>query len=342
MVNWRDPDTVKAEELALIKFIHVIGGIYIWEFITCLGFEYSVITRKRKFTWSFPLYLGCRWSPLFAITSQFVGFDVSRKIDCQAWVILAFMLGYLSFVFASALIILRIAVLWNRNKIIIAFACIVWIGDAATYVYSLTTLRSAWDERSCTVLHTDHSRIGVLSTFTTDLILLVLMLTGLMRWKNAPSTRGVWQLLRMQCFTWIVIVTLAELPPTVFILLNLNDPFNLIFQNLAREPAASKLRSSSLTVMFCTQVVITALGAARIHRGLVDHPPFNGSAEVVGGTKWANEPNSKPVSPFSHQSHRTKRQHDAEGGSVVLDTLPVTTSVSEVHKAETFEGGNVV
>ncbi len=90
-------------------------------------------------------------------------------------------------------------------------------------------------------------------------------------------------------------------------------------------------------------MIITALGAARIHRGLVDYPAFNGSPQVVNGIERANEPDSELVSPFSHQSHQPKRLPDAEGGSVVvLDTLPITTSGSEVHRAETFEGGNVV
>lgn len=62
----------------------------------------------------------------------------------------------------------------------------------------MVPLRSAWTGSSCTILHTNHSRISVLSAFTTDIILLVLMLTGLMRWKNAPSSSGVWRLLRNQ------------------------------------------------------------------------------------------------------------------------------------------------
>ncbi|KAH9036730.1 hypothetical protein EDB83DRAFT_2414187 [Lactarius deliciosus] len=64
-----------------MRVVHVIGGIYIS--VLYLGFEYSVITKKRKFTWPFLLYLGCRWCPLFSIMFQFLGLDVSHKIDCQ-------------------------------------------------------------------------------------------------------------------------------------------------------------------------------------------------------------------------------------------------------------------
>ncbi|KAH9001600.1 hypothetical protein EDB92DRAFT_2110559 [Lactarius akahatsu] len=315
MVDWHDSATVAAEEHALVKLVHVIGGIYIWEIVSRLGFEYSVISKKRKFTWSFLLYLGCRWCPLFAVALQFLGFDVSHEIDCHACAVLSFMSAYLSFMCTSALIILRVAVLWNRSKIIIAFTCAVWIGNTATYAYSLTTLRSAWTGKHCSILHTDHSRISVLSTFTTDLILLVLMLAGLRRWKNAPKSCGVWRLLRTQGLIWVMVVTLAELPPTVFIFLNLNDPMNLIFQHFA--------------------LIIVPLSAARLYRGLIDYPS-NGLVTVV------NEPLGEHSTPFSHQTYRTKQKHDSEGGSVVLDILPVKTSGSEVPKGETSEGGNVV
>ncbi|KAH8982680.1 hypothetical protein EDB92DRAFT_2117705 [Lactarius akahatsu] len=315
MVNWLDPATVFAEEVTLVKLVHVIGGIYIWEIVSCLDFEYSVISKKRKFTWSFLLYLGCRWCPLLAVALQFLGFDVSHKINCQACAVLSFMFAYLSFMCTSALIILRVTVLWNHSKIIIALTCAVWIGNTANYAYSLTTLRAAWTGSLCAIFHTVDGRISVLSTFTTDLILLVLMLTGLKRWKNAPKSGGVWQLLCTQGLIWVIIVTLAEVPPTVFILLNLNDPMNLIFQAFA--------------------LIITPLGAARLYRELIDYPTSNGVVKVV----TSGGPHGEHSSPFSHQTYSTKIQHDAEGGSVVLE---VKTSDSEVPKGETFEGGNIV
>ncbi|KAH8990640.1 hypothetical protein EDB86DRAFT_3244825 [Lactarius hatsudake] len=357
MVDWRRPATVLAEDssfiffgtrglvahpdcsdcatVALVKLVHVFGGVYIWEIVSCLDFEYSFISKKRKFTWSFLLYLGCRWFPLFAIALQFLGFDVPHKINCQACAIFSFvrchvssechfldrvatsqMFSYLSFMCTSALIILRIAVLWNHNKIIIAFICAVWIGNTAIYAYSLITLRSIWIGILCAILHTHHSRISVLSTLTTDIVLLVLMLAGLKRWKNAPKSGGVWQLLRTQGLIWVLIVTLVEVPPAVFISLDLNDAMNMTFQAFA--------------------LIISPLGAARLFRELIDYPTSNGVVKVV------NEPHGEHSTPSSHQLHQTKKQNDSEDGTVVLDILPVRTSDSDVPKGETFEGGDIV
>ena len=109
------------------------------------------------------------------------------------------------------------AVLWGRNKIVMALACAVWLGNIAVYAYSMSvclpdssqaydldhfkgsvTLRSAWGGGTCMVSNTDDNKINVLSTFGTDVILLVLMLSGLMRWKNAPKSWGIWRVFRMQ------------------------------------------------------------------------------------------------------------------------------------------------
>jgi len=66
-----------------------------------------------------------------------VGLNVSREINCRAWVVMCFIFGYLSFGFASALIILRVIALWNWNKGVIAFASVSWLTNACAYVYSL-------------------------------------------------------------------------------------------------------------------------------------------------------------------------------------------------------------
>jgi hypothetical protein len=55
--------------------------------------------------------------------------------------------------------------------------------------------RAVWDDDagSCIVLRTERGRIGIFSTLMSDLVLLVLMLFGLLRWKDARRRRsGTW------------------------------------------------------------------------------------------------------------------------------------------------------
>ncbi|KAH8992171.1 hypothetical protein EDB92DRAFT_1816016 [Lactarius akahatsu] len=205
MTDWKSPAIVTAEFV-----FHAMGGVLIWEFLVNLGFDYSFFTGKRKFRSSFLLYLGARWFPLFAVVGILVGFDSANRIDCQAYVILVFIFSHLSFAFASALIVLRIAAIWGLNKIAISIASAAWLANTGSQIHI---------------------------TFITDFVLLALMLTGLLALEGHPSKR--WRLVDTG-LAWMIIVVVAEVPATVFILLNRN-------------------------------VIIMAIGASRVYRGLADY-----------------------------------------------------------------------
>jgi len=276
MNKWHDPARIIAEYFALAKFVHLLGGLYIWEFVTNLEYEYNIITGKRKLTRAFPLYLGCRWFPLLAIVVQFIGFDASTasyKDGCQAMVVMTFTFSYLSFLFSSALIILRISALWQHNKVVIALASAFWLTNLICSIYGVATYRGLWTGVVCAIQHTDHTKIGTFSTFFTDAALLVLMFIGVWRWEAPREKGGVWWLLYTQGLAWVIIITLAEVPPVVFIILDLNDTMNLMFLTPA--------------------LIITAIGAARIHRGLVNYPRANfPPMKPVNNKEWSRDAKS--------------------------------------------------
>jgi len=62
---------------------------------------------------------------------------------------------------------------------------------------------------------------------------------------------GLWRFLYYQGLFWLALVTLAEIPPTVFVILNLNDYLNLMFQ--------------------VPELIMMAVGASRIYRCLADY-----------------------------------------------------------------------
>ncbi|KAI0062711.1 hypothetical protein BV25DRAFT_600558 [Artomyces pyxidatus] len=231
MVNWNDPGTVASNYASLVKLTHVFGGIYIWEFYTHLDFDWSIVSGKRPYRWTFWLYLNCRLSGILALITMFAGFDVTHKINCQAWVTFAFSLGYSAFACASALIVLRIMAIWERRRPIVALAVAVWIINIAFIIRSIIVTRGAWNAEGhfCEVLNTSMSKENIIVTTMTDIILLLLMFFGLLRWRSVSGglVGGIWRLLYTQGIWWIVIVTVSEIPPCVLIILNLNDAFNL-------------------------------------------------------------------------------------------------------------------
>ncbi|KAH9173109.1 hypothetical protein EDB89DRAFT_2242500 [Lactarius sanguifluus] len=278
MTDWKSPAVAAADYFALLKLCHVMAGILIWEFVVYIGFEYSFFAGKRQFCSSFLLYLGARWFPMFAIIVILVGFDSANRINCQAYVISIFLFSYLSAISASALIGLRIAAIWGLNKIVVSIAFIAWLVQTGFLIHGVAVLRATWSGGICTITNPSKTRNNILVALVTDLVLLVLMFTGLLRWQNSRQRGSVWWLLYTQGLAWMIIVVVAEALITVFILLNLNDAMNLMFQ----VPAL-------LTLTIC---------ASRMYRGLADYFLHN-EANVHIGARL-----SKPrfLAPRSGQS----------------------------------------
>ncbi|KAH9026034.1 hypothetical protein EDB85DRAFT_196628 [Lactarius pseudohatsudake] len=261
------PVVITAEYFALIKLYHAIWGALIWEFVVNIGFEYSVFTGKRKFRSSFLLYLAARWCPLFCVITILVGFDPVNQVNCQAFVIFVFLFSHLSLACAEALIVMRIAAIWGLNKIAISIASAAWLADAGTLIHGVVVLHGTWSRDlpvgACIITNTVETRTNIIVSFVTDLVLLALMLTGLLRWDNARRKGGIWWLLFTQGVAWMIIVTVAEAPITVLILLNLNDPMNLMFQ--------------------LPSLVAMTIGASRVYRGLSDYVHKEGDIHMSRG-----------------------------------------------------------
>ncbi|KAI0259258.1 hypothetical protein BC834DRAFT_1045400 [Gloeopeniophorella convolvens] len=309
MVGWKDPARVAADYLALVKLVHVMTGISIWEILINLPFDLSIFTGKRRFRWTFMLYLGCRWSPIFCLTAMLVGFDVSHKINCMAWVVSVYSFAYLSFMFASALIVLRIAAIWGHNKFAVGLASATWLTSTGLYMRSTIMLRAVSNPQgsSCVTLNTGKNKVTVLVTVATDTILLGLMLGGLLRWTSEQHAGGTPRFLYNQGLVWLVVVALAEVPAAVFIMLDLNDPLNLMFT----VPA----------------VVIKALGAAHIYRALAEY-----SSQDIMCTTGADYGRASEQLVFARGAGGDSRLVPALGASSgqiltctvdVMDSLPV-------------------
>jgi len=230
MTNWHSPSLIFAENVAFVKLVHAVGGVYIWEFVWSLGYEYSIMTGRRKFTWSFLPYIAARWFALILTIVEFVALDTSLNMTCRAMMTSDFVLGSLTLLSASTLVILRAVALWEKSKVIIAMGCTLWLANATTYIYgiSISAFRGLQINGVCMFIRSSHASILVLSTFITDLILLALMLLGALRWRNSRRGR-VWWLLYRQGLAWVAIFTLAGLPGVIFVILDLNEPMYRMF-----------------------------------------------------------------------------------------------------------------
>ncbi|KAH9964913.1 hypothetical protein BC827DRAFT_1265599 [Russula dissimulans] len=207
MVNFHDPAVFLRDVAILKKLWHTTNGVYFWEFFTTLDYELSVLKGRRPYRWTIWIYSLTRVATLFAIIFNFIALDAMTPINCQGVLTFELTFSYLGVATASLLIVFRVV-----------------------------RLRSAWDPdlHSCTVLNTESNKLNITVTLISDIILLLTVLVGAFRLRRDGAGRsGIGLVLWNQGFIWLLLATAAEVPPTVLITLNLNDPLNLMFQQPA-------------------------------------------------------------------------------------------------------------
>ncbi|KAH9985895.1 hypothetical protein BJV74DRAFT_886143 [Russula compacta] len=288
MVNYEDPVVVELDIDAVKGLWHTISGIYIWEFITALDYEWNIIRGRRPYRWTIWLYSLTRLACLGAVVLLFVGMDVTTPYNChvcaeshlflvctltdydpKAWIVSGLSLGYVTIAASSLLIVFRIIAIWNRNKVAVAIA---------------TAVRAAWvpGQQSCIAYNIGTSELNIIATLITDVALLFIALVGLFRMRlQEGGAFGIGRLLWTQGVIWFVLTTAAGVPPAVFIILDLNYPFNVMFQPLT--------------------VIVMGISAQRLYRGLADfvsastdvHVPNSGNNQV-SKIKWNHHTVSAP------------------------------------------------
>jgi len=245
----------------------------------------------------------------------FLGFDTTHRLDCTVWVKSVFFFAYLAFVFASALIVLRIIAIWERKLIISAIAISAWLAVIAVYIRGVARADAAWDQtaNTCVILNTRDCIEPITITLAEDFILLALMLSGLRRYGEAGMF-GLWRFLYNQGLFWLALVTIAEIPPTVFIILNLNDYLNLMFQ--------------------VPELIMMAVGASRIYRCLADYTcmsEFNWNEEKSWAITGGVMSDAVPTMIRFHETRTSsQRPLSAEMSHTETQTTEATRSKNSV------------
>ncbi|KAN0141808.1 hypothetical protein V8E53_000270 [Lactarius tabidus] len=280
MVDFQDPAVIEKD---ILKLYHVVDGIFIWEFFVTLDYELSVVKGHRPYRWTIWIYSLTRVCTLIAVILNLVALDSSGPINCQLWIVFESIFAYFALAAASALIVLRVIAIWNRNKIAMAIAICAWCTNVAFLIHGVTQLYARWvpAQSYCEIQDTEKSNKNTIATLVSDVVLLLTMLAGLLRLRRDGTMLGMGQLLWKQGLVWLFVATIAEVPPAVFISLNLNYPLNLMFQIPA--------------------LIVLTIAATRMHRSLTDftHSGFVGTYPTRRGHMANTDPKLNFAGPIS-------------------------------------------
>jgi hypothetical protein len=215
--------------IVTVKLIHVFGGIYLWEWVSTVQFEWEVLTGRRQFRWSFVAYEISRTLCLAAVITILAGFNLTHRFNCEVWFRAVLVFSYFAIAFTSLLVLLRGVAIWGRSLSVLILTACIWLVNIGFAFYSVTKGAIEWipAANACFISKTEQFRWGISVNFVTVEILLAVMFAGVLSKRN---TTGLWRVLYMQGLTWIFIASLSEMLPSIFSWLNINDGWNLMFQ----------------------------------------------------------------------------------------------------------------
>ncbi|KAI0346914.1 hypothetical protein BDW22DRAFT_1351210 [Trametopsis cervina] len=229
MVDWTSLSEVTKDADVLANTIFVFFGVFVWEIFQTAGFEWSLITRTRKFTWPLVLFFLSRYGLLSALVGLIVSFEEKSPIDCQALYTWNAITGNLAILAASSSLIVRTLALWERKLFVavplgilaLAHWAILWRG-----MFIIDAQYSS-EAQGCVVNSTNHGLLmaSFFSTMGVDLIVLCFTIAALMRQKVHSS---LWKMLFQDGLVYFCVTFLCNAVPAVLSVLDLNAVMNII------------------------------------------------------------------------------------------------------------------
>ncbi|KZP33769.1 hypothetical protein FIBSPDRAFT_720172 [Athelia psychrophila] len=252
MIDWKAPEEVVRDGEAFAKFMHVLLGLYIWEFVTSLDFDWQFISGRKTFRWplaspTFPaehgyianilfqvFYFAGRYMLLFALIGIAIALNVIAEIDCQALYTVNQLFGNASIGLASINLSLRTMAVWSQKWYIVVPLIAIIMGQWSLLMHGVLLTAEWVPGEGCAIVSTDSHILAISFMYTMLFDLVVLCLTG---WKllfPANSRSRLVTLIFTDGLIFFFIAFLSNLLATIFMLMDLNGVMSII----ANVPAA--------------------------------------------------------------------------------------------------------
>nr|GAT59248.1 predicted protein [Mycena chlorophos] len=251
MVDWQSSAELAKDGLVFSRFMHVLLGVYIWEWATSLPFDFDYIFGRRVFRWPMIFYFLNRYCLLFALIGIAIALNVTTEINCQSLYTANQVFGNAAIGLASINFSLRTIAVWNQRWFIWVPLTAVIMGHWSLLLHGKfrsccsrlvpharigVLLKAEWvpDEGGCVITSTSNRILAITFIYSMAFDLTVLILTA---WKLLfPAARRsrLVSLIFNDGLIYFVIAFLSNLLATIFMLLNLNAVMSII----ANVPAA--------------------------------------------------------------------------------------------------------
>ncbi|EIW55076.1 uncharacterized protein TRAVEDRAFT_172735 [Trametes versicolor FP-101664 SS1] len=325
MVNWQSPEEIANDGAAFDKFMHVLLGLYIWEFVTSLPFDWQFLSGKRKFKWPLIFYFCGRYFLLFALIGIAIALNVTRPVNCQSLYTYNQIFGNASIGFASINLSLRTMAVWSQAWYIVAPLVVVILGHWSLLLHGIL-LKAAWiPGQGCAITNTNNTLLAATFIYSMCFDFTVLALTAFKLGIISVPRRDRSKIVRLifdDGLIFFIVAFVANTIATVFMLMNLNAVMSII----ANVPAA----------------IASTIVACRVVRRLTNYTTEG--AEVFGTTEASTLAFHKS-GRFSRGGMLSVSEKKPDGVHVQMETFaaaPGEVSPSDLSYIRYDAAGNIM
>jgi hypothetical protein len=236
MTDWQSPAVLAQNAAAFNNLMHALLGLYIWEWVTSLDFDWQFISGKKRFRWPLIFYWAGRYSLLFAMIGIAIALNVKSPINCQGLYTFNQVFGNGAIGFASLNLAIRTMAIWHQNIYIVVLLICVSLGQWSLLVHGILLTATYVPEQGCVITHTNNKVLstGFVYTMAFDLLVMLLAAYKLLMGVSGVSGigRGRGRLVNMlfaDGLVYFFIAFAANTIATVFMLLGLNPVMSVIF-----------------------------------------------------------------------------------------------------------------
>ncbi|KAJ7774353.1 hypothetical protein DFH07DRAFT_732907 [Mycena maculata] len=252
MVNWSDPAEITRDSDAFIKIIFALFGVQMWELFMTWGFEWSLITRRRRFRWplisvltdSFSVFFFLsRYCMLFSFIGLIISITISHPVHqlrgksadiparhplifngSQALFTFNSWTGNMAILCASTSLMLRTIALWERKRSIVISLGLLSLAHWTLLYRDMFVVHVVWDHdlTMCVVVSTDSSLLNVTFFFTMGFDFVILCTTAVALMGKHSARTDLWRLLFTDGLVYFLVTFSMNCVPAVLNLLNLN------------------------------------------------------------------------------------------------------------------------
>ncbi|EJF59565.1 hypothetical protein DICSQDRAFT_108732 [Dichomitus squalens LYAD-421 SS1] len=280
MVNWKSSEEIAKDGESFDRFMHTLLGLYIWEFVTSLPFDWQYLSGQRKFKWPLVFYFAGRYFLLFALIGIAIALNVTTPVNCQALYTYNQIFGNASIGLASINLSLRTMAVWSQAWQIVVLLVGVILGHWALLLHGVL-LKAAWiPGTGCAITYTSNKILAATFIYTMCFDFTVLALTGWKLGVGSSSRRDRSKIVKLifeDGLIYFMVAFVANAIATTFMILNLNAVMSII----ANVPAA----------------IASNIVACRVVRRLTNYT--SEGAEVFGTTQASTLAFSGPGSRYT-------------------------------------------